>query len=421
MTNEILRSVRRKRKYSPDVFFGDSRNGFAVFCGDRAKRSSVFADAVMRNFGKRGVVVIHSDNEWNDEINSRIIGFNRLSGKRLNAYYIGSSYTGGKVSEYDPLYGLNANYASKAIIYANKGTNKALASDINDYLDVLFESFTMNNNGFGEAPYNLPMLIGITNLNSALLRTTVLSRLNTGQNGARDARNERLNRDDVHTNVHEAVVTFSQSISDLYYVPEELNVRGQGCSHSCISVASVMKEKGIINIHLPNNNEDVLNYIAHELEYLNTQYCEYCIAIHNVSIADSEKMKKIVYGPQTNYSVGLSEPTIKYVVESFCINKDGSNNFPLIPKIAILQCPRDDIALPFAMMTGEYDRHFNERTETRERGRLFHSLHDSIGTSDRIGKQYNVTTADFIKLGYSGAVLLDADNPQVITEVKNFT
>ncbi len=366
--------------------------GFAVFCGTLQQRRAAVLQGIRRCMGRCGIVLLQNDPQLAAELS------NAAAGAGVRIYHANP----GRECRYDPLYGMTDTAVLDAILPLDgkgfgAGSIPEVRSWLQAYLDIMQIRFWMAPAAFGRYPFNLNLLLQLTEMPYSVLEQQVLQYL-PQPDWARIAR--LLAQDRAVQQVYAAVQSFAAGLKKVLWTP------GDFSAHTRISVVESVRQGSIVEIALPSDSPSVLQYLYRELKYLRERNLPFLLAASEVSLAKSPEMCSLFTDPHNagGYMTGISTGVLSSVVSS------PEGLAPLMeehPEVLLFRCSSVQQAEPFSQALGTYQRRVEDEHTGRSR-RPFHlfASHDT-GRGIHEMTERNIRTQELLELD-DGVILCGA-------------
>ena len=363
---EHTRQIELCRELSvKDLFPNNQATGnFAVFCGDLHRRSLIASHAIKPYVGKVGIVFIHDD-----PFTSNTLGNLTRGVPGVNLFYANGNPGNARI--YDPLYGLGENEISDIFFPdKNKKTERARLSD---YLSIMDYQFQKNPSVFGDYPYNLDLLLELTQMSVEQLQNTVLNYL---PEDMKDRLYSRLSAENVQQTVYDAVDDFCKLVQNSLWTPTS------AARHSRISIIAAAKKKDIISLYIPNSDPSLLDYVYQELAALIKSNIPFLLVESGLNFVEKSNFSELFFKEhsQLNYRTGILSQTVASV-----LNANNTNEMIRLAseyhEIVVMNCSSALEAEPYSTLAGIYFR--QTVSSTKQRFRNIFSLFPSLGSSSQ--------------------------------------
>lgn len=345
---------------------------FAAFCGSRQQREAVGLHEMERCCGKRGVVLIHNDPQLEGRL-SRIYDRNPLL-RRLPAQFqmYLANPNGSSNAFYDPLYGLSASYVLDVLCPVSddgfRSETQAVRSALSDYLEILRFQFSKHPAPFGAFPYNLDLLLELTQMPYAGLERNVLAFLPQPLSGQLMG---RLSQSGSQQKAFYAVRAFAQAMRKCLWTPRDF------AGHTKLSLTQAVAEKSLISIYVPGSRGEILDYLAIELQALNDRNTPYLLVASGVTLPNSPRFQALFLQEHSamNYATGILAEDLSSAVQTDASDRSQAAFFGQLQELFVFACSSTLAAAPFSAGIGQYYRQVTERhaDKHREPFRLFSS------------------------------------------------
>lgn len=390
-----VRNVTYRGRASIDELLPDENRdaGFAAFCGTLEQRRATMLQGIRRCMGYRGIVLLQNDPQLAEEVTLAAAG----SGVRV--YHANS----GGVCRYDPLYGLSDAAVLDAVLpVEGKGLGAGSVLEVRSwlqaYLDIMKIRFRIAPGVFGRYPFNLNLLMQLTEMPYSSLKQRVLAYLPQPEQ-ARIAR--VLAQDHAPQQVCAAVQAFASGLKNVLWTQADFS------AHSRVSIAESVRQRNVIEIAVPSASPAVQQYLYRELKFLQEQRVEFLLAASEISLENSPELRSLFTTPHDAagiYSTGLSAG----VLSNIASGQEGLA--PLLaehPEVLVFRCSSVQQAEPFSQALGTYQRRIMDEHFGRSR-RPFHlfAAHDT-GVGIHEAAERNIRPQELLEL-QDGAILCGA-------------
>lgn len=390
-----VRNVTYRGRASINELLPDENRdaGFAAFCGTLEQRRATMLQGIRRCMGYRGIVLLQNDPQLAEEVTLAAAG----SGVRV--YHANS----GGVCRYDPLYGLSDAAVLDAVLpVEGKGLGAGSVLEVRSwlqaYLDIMKIRFRIAPGVFGRYPFNLNLLMQLTEMPYSSLKQRVLAYLPQPEQ-ARIAR--VLAQDHAPQQVCAAVQAFASGLKNVLWMQADFS------AHSRVSIAESVRQRNVIEIAVPSASPAVQQYLYRELKFLQEQRVEFLLAASEISLENSPELRSLFTTPHDAagiYSTGLSAG----VLSNIASGQEGLA--PLLaehPEVLVFRCSSVQQAEPFSQALGTYQRRIMDEHFGRSR-RPFHlfAAHDT-GVGIHEAAERNVRPQELLEL-QDGAILCGA-------------
>lgn len=391
--NYIRNVTHRGRASIGELLPDENRDaGFAAFCGTLEQRRAAVLQGIRRCMGHRGIVLLQNDPQLVEEVTLAAAG----SGVRVY-------HANGGACRYDPLYGLSDAAVLDAVLpVEGKGLGAGSVLEVRSwlqaYLDIMKIRFRMAPNVFGRYPFNLNLLMQLTEMPYSGLKQRVLVYL-PQPDQARIAR--VLAQDHAPQQVCAAVQAFASGLKNVLWTQADFS------AHSQISIVESVRQRNVIEITVPSASPAVRQYLYRELKFLQEQRVEFLLVASEMSLENSPELRSLFTAPHDAagiYNTGLSAGVLPNVVSG----QEGLA--PLLaehPEVLVFRCSSVQQAEPFSQALGTYQRRVLDEHLGRSR-RPFHlfSAHDT-GVGIHEAAERNVRPQELLEL-QDGAILCGA-------------
>ena len=348
-----------------DVFNNSSPNSFGVFCGRQQQRNLIGLYEISRVLGRMGIIILHNEPIFESEL-VQVYDLNGSTQSRndINMYIANQiSSNGTRVSFYDPLYGLPQREILDVLTPGSSNTfeSNRLRSIISDYLSIMDFLFQINPSVSGNYPYTLDLLYELTSMPYKTLQSEVLSHL---PDNLKMSISGRLSAEGSQQIAYQAVLSFSQSLNGFLWTKRDFR------AHTKLSIVEAAKTKQLISIYLPESRSDILEYIATELQYLNSINIPYLVIENGLNLNASQKLKNIFFSEHSSlphYTGVIAENTSNIIDQSNSTN-DLAALFGQTQELYVFSCSSTMAAQPFSDGIGNYyrkveDQHYDYHRE----------------------------------------------------------
>lgn len=361
---------------------------FAAFCGTAQQRYSVAAQAIARINGRCGVIILHDDPSFDNYLYNSPL----LANLRQNFSFINRPV-------YDPLYGMDAESIQNLIIPSQPGSVAApeverMRAGLLVYLEIMRLQFNKNQTPFGNYPYNLNLLLQLTQMPYETLDQQVLRTLPTA---LAQPMKDVINASGIQQSIYASVLNFSSLMRRYLWTPGDFQ------AHTGLSLIQCATNRQLISIRVPNSREEMLEYLNTELDILSQRNIPFLLISDSVKLSNCESLQGRFLNDhlQHNYFTGVMGAGFESVSASV---DDASRLLSQHHEVFVFNCTSAQQILPFASQLGRYNRREVEYSTQRDR-RPFHifSSHQK-GRSERYIEEYNIRPEDM--MGYAPRALL---------------
>lgn len=402
------RTLRQTRRMSvQEVFHRRNTNAsFGAFCGAKAQRDAIGLSAMELCCGQKGVVFVHNDPMLEGQL-GRIYDRNPLLRRLPAQFQMYLTHHNGTFF-YDPLYGLSANATLDAItpLASEDGFRseaQALRSALSDYLEIMAFQFQKNSAPFGAYPYNLDLLLELTQMPYSDLERQVLRFL---PQPMRNQLTGRLSQSGEQQKVFHAVRSFAQTLGQYLWTSRGF------AHHSRLSLTQVVRERSFISIYVPGSRGEILDYLAVELQELNHQNIPYLLLTSGIHLPNSPRFQTLFLQEHSDlaYSTGILAEDLSTVVRT-----DGTDGalaalFGQLQELLVFSCSSTLAAAPFSAGIGQYYRQITEwHTDTRREPFQFFASH-GYGSAQREVQQAVIDPEELTRLA-NGCLLYGKNHP----------
>lgn len=402
------RTLRQARRMSvQDVFHGQNTNAsFGAFCGAKAQRDAIGLSAMEPCCGQKGIVFIHNDPLLEGQL-GRIYDRNPLLRRLPAQFQMYLSHHNGAFY-YDPLYGLSASATLDAIcpLVSEDGFRSethALRSALSDYLEIMAFHFQKNSAPFGAYPYNLDLLLELTQMPYSDLERTVLRYLPTP---LRTQLTGCLSQSGQQQLVFHAVRAFAQTMEACLWT------RRGFAHHSRLSLTQAVRERSFISIYVPGSRGEILEYLAVELQGLNNQNIPYLLVTSGIHLPNSPRFQALFLQEHSDlaYSTGILAEDLSTVVRTDGTDGTLAALFGQLQELLVFSCSSTLAAAPFSTGIGQYYRQVTEwHTDTRREPFQFFASH-GYGNAQREVQQAIIDPEELTRLS-TGCLLYGKHHP----------
>ncbi|MFD0702724.1 hypothetical protein DMP06_07360 [Slackia equolifaciens] len=226
-----LVTQRRELRLSDALPQAGAPSSFAAFCGTADQRRRVALQGIRRSCGRMGVVVLQNDPQLASDVGSLRDGLGGNAGSGLAFRTYSMNPAGSFEHYYDPLYGVSVSAALDMLVADDVPSAEAhlLRNYLSAYLRIMLVQFRMHPEPFGAYPFNLDLLLDLTEMSPSRLESDVISHMPD-----RDALEVRtaLSQEDAQQRAYAAVRTFASEMGAYLWT------RRGFARHTCASVAS---------------------------------------------------------------------------------------------------------------------------------------------------------------------------------------
>lgn len=386
---------------------------FGAFAGEEFQRYAVGHHEIARAFGRRGIVLVHNDPNFEASIGN--VYTLAVSGNRNQIYL--ANPNGSYNSCYDPLYGLRAGDVLDAIVPVPANSYvindiQSLRSALNDYLHIMQWQFEKNSAPFGAYPYNLDLLIQLVSMPFPELERNVLAFL---PSSLASMISTRLSAQDIQQRVYNAVHSFAQKLS------LSLWKRRDASSHSRLSIISSVMNRDMISIYVPSSRSEILDYLSVELKALNDQNVPYLLVTSGISIHNSDSFSRLFLDDHlhVNYTTGILAEDLSTVIGDDSPSSKLASVFTQIQEMFVFECASTISASPFSEGIGQYYRRLQETSTSTQHAPFHFFASHGYATNQHEVQQAVINPEELINLG--AGCLLYGKNYSVPVLVSYFT
>ena len=381
---------------------------FAAFCGSRYQRNQVGIHEMSAFCGNMGIVLLHNDLQieadlfqLQESLGNISPDFQMYLANPLDSY-------GGITSFYDPFYGLSESAILDALVPPSPGSvfsleEQSVRSILSDYLSIMQYQFYKDRHFFGDYAYNLDLLLQLTELSYTELFNSVLNRL---PSDLRNGLSGRLSIDGAQQKAHNAVLSFASGLQCYFWTKRDY------ASHSRLSIISAVRSRNLISIYIPESRNDVLNYIALELQQLNNHQVPYLLIENGLNLNASARLKSLFLSDHdaSPYYTGILAENTSGIISSDNSMNDLSSLFSQTQEMFVFQCSSTIAAQPFSDGIGSYYRQLQEyHSDTHSEPFRFFQSH-TYGDSQREISERMINPEELTSLG-DGCLLYGKDYP----------
>lgn len=380
---------------------------FAAFCGTRQQREAIGLHEMERCCGQRGVVLIHNDPQLEGRL-GRIYDRNPLL-RRLPAQFqmYLANPNGARHAFYDPLYGLSASYVLDAICPVRedgfRSDAQAVRSALSDYLEIMRFQFSKHPAPFGAFPYNLDLLLELTQMPYSDLERNVLAFLPQPLSSQLMG---RLSQSGSQQKAFHAVRAFAQIMSKCLWTPRGF------AGHTKLSLTQAVGEKSLISISVPGSRGEILDDLAIELQALNDQNVPYLLVTSGITLSNSPRFHSLFLQEHSGaaYATGILAEDLSSAIQTEESDRATAALFGQLQELFVFACSTTLAAAPFSAGIGQYYRQVTEWHTDRHRQpfRLFAS--HGHGTAQREVQQALINPEELTRLG-DGCLLYGKNHP----------
>ncbi len=339
-----------------------TNTNFAIFCGKESQRNEAALYQISAVLGKKPIVLIHNNPTLESQL-TRIYDINphirehnlqtkiivpNLSSNR-NAFY------------YDPLYGMNPPDVLDAIKPMPGETSpnalqiESVRAALSDYLDIMEYQFHQSSHAFGQYPFNLDLLLELTEMSYETLEENVLQYL---PEDLRERIRANLSSINTQQQVHNSVLNFSKKLS------RNLFTRRTAGTHPKISIIQSVNDHQLISIYVPSDRTEILDYLSLELKQLNDYRIPYVLIGDNIDLTKSQRLREIFLSEHQSlaYTTGIIASDLSSIVHAGDTNasNDVISLYSQTNEILVYACPSTNSAIPFCENAGNYYRYVRD-------------------------------------------------------------
>lgn len=379
--------------------WGNLRASFAVFCGRPEQRRAAGMQGIRRCCGHMGIVVLQ-----NDPLLARSVSCLRSQMPDFaqqcpwfRTYSVNPA--GSRERYYDPLYGLSTVAVLDAIVPTDGGgygatSALALRNYLSGYLEIMDVQFRRDPSPFGRFPYNLDLLLQLTEMSLYQLEQQVLQYL---PQAVRERISALLSQDSAQQQSYAAVLAFAAEMGDFLWTH-----RGFG-GHTRMSIVEAVRRRCVISVTVPSFRPAVLRYLYQELKTLKEARDEFLLVVSGVSLANNPELRRLFTDSHdsASYVTGILASDLSHVIS------DPGELAPFLAEhqeVLVFSCSSTQQASPFSDALGTYQRMVMEEHTDRRR-QPFHIFSDhGYGSGIREVTEQNINPQELLSLG-EGAVL----------------
>ncbi len=389
-------SSRREVRLDDVMPFDGDASSFAAFCGTADQRRRVALRGIRRSCGRMGVVVLQNDPRLASEVGSLRDEPGLAAGAAPGFRVYSMNPAGSAEHYYDPLYGLSTAAALDVLVPQDMPVAEAhiLRSYLSAYLHIMEAQFRMHPAAFGAYPYNLDLLIDLTEMSPRRLETDVIARMD-----ARVAAPARtlLSQEDAQQRAYAAVRAFA-SEAETY-----LWTRRGFARHTRASVSAAVRNGCVASVALPTANASVFRCLYQELRSLIEERCPFLLVVSDVALDEAPDLRRLITAPHESacYVTGVTEPDVLHVAA------DDSEVGALLAQhddVLIFRCASTQQAEPFSRAFGTYRRIVTDRQQNTYRQPFGIFSSHGAGSTRREVQERNVNAEELMGLD-DGAVL----------------
>ena len=380
-------------------------SGFAAFCGTAEQRRHVALRGIRRACGRMGVVVLQNDPQLAAEVGSLRdeLGGAVAGNPGFRTYSMNPA--GSFEHYYDPLYGVSVAAALDTLVPDDMPPAEAhvLRNCLSAYLRIMLVQFRLHPEPFGAYPFNLDLLLDLTEMSPSRLESDVISHM-----PAPDASEVRtvLSQEDAQPRAYAAVRAFVSEVGAYLWT------RRGFARHTCASVSAAVRNGCVASVTLPTSNKAVYRCLYQELRTLIEERCPFLLVVSDVALDEAHDLRRLITSPHESagYITGVVAPDVLHVA------RDDAEVGALIAQhadVLVFGCASTQQAEPFSQALGTYRRIVTDRqmNSYRQPFGLFSS--HGAGSTQREMQERNVTVEELMDLG-SGAVLCGSAHRQPI-------
>lgn len=372
---------------------GQIPNSFAVFCGSAHRRSAIGLHAIRQCRGKVGVVFLHNDPSFALQL------ANAFPSDSKTALHVPNPPNASQF-HYDPLYGLPEEAVLDLIVppctnSASSPAVDAIRARLRNYLSIMEYQFRRSPEMFGRYPYNLDLLVQLTQMPYPQLESTVLNHLPPALG---NSLKEQLSAGNAQASVRDAVNNFTPLMNRYLWTPRNFR------HHTEISIYQAVADRSIISVYVPNSAPGLLDYIEQELQALTDAQYPFFLIESGLNLTKSPSLRERFMGQhaQLNYRTGILSATPTNILSPNL--EDFGNLIREHHDVLVLECAGDAEADIFSRASGSYYRQVTTTHEGQSRGPFQIFSGHTSGTDVTEHEDRNVRTHELTALG-QGALL----------------
>ena len=357
-----------------------SVSNFAALCGTAQQRYAVAAQAIARAYGRCGIVILHDDPTFD----SFLYNLSQLlpSGQHFN--FINQR-------TYDPLYGMDAESIQNLLIPAQHDGITApeverIRAGLRVYLEIMRLQFSKNATTFGQFPYNLNLLLQLTQMPLETLVQEVLCAL--PQSLARSMK-DVIHAPGMQQSIYAAVLNFSTLMERYLWTP------GQFQHHTQLSIIQSVFNQQVISVRVPASRSELLAFLNAELEVLAQQNTPFLLIADGINLSNCPALQDRFLNDhlQQRYSTGILASEFHSVSDRA---EDASRLLSQCHDVFLFNCHSANQALPIVSQLGKYYRTEIERNTHYER-QPFHLFRSKgHGRNEKYIEELNVRPEDMM-------------------------
>ncbi len=406
------RSLIRYGRYSVDEAFpeGFINISFAAFCGSSSQRNAVAVTGIRRCVGRKGIVLIHNDPNLIANLAGLTGGERRLTDGRNSFRILLPNSTGSSNSYYDALYGLPATNVVDAIAPLPENSPavadiQSLRNNLADYLQIIQIQFGQNRAPFGQYPFNLDLLLDLTQMPYSELEQRILNFLPPAVSaGLR----QRLSMQGAQQQAYAAVKSYALQLNSSLWTYHG------AADHKRVSIVSAVEEGQMICVFVPNSRKEILDYLSVELNSLINRNIPYLLVTSGIRISESDRFKKLFLNDHITlpYSTGIIASDLTSALGSVnneSYEADQAAFFSQTQEIFVFSCPSILSARPFSDAIGNYYRLIDETHSDRNRQPFHIFSSHGHGLTTREQQQAIVNPEELTLLG-NGCLIYGSDH-----------
>lgn len=380
-------------------------SSFAAFCGTADQRRRVAFRGIRRSCGRMGIVVLQNDPQLAAAVGSLRDELGGSVGLNPAFRTFSMNPAGSAEHYYDPLYGLSAAAALDALVPEDMPPAEAhmLRSYLSAYLQIMQVQFRLRPGAFGAYPFNLDLLLDLTEMSPRRLETDVI-----GHMPDHDAAAVRtlLSQEDSQQRSYAAVRAFASEMGTYLWT------RRGFARHTRASVSAAVRSGCVASVTLPTSNAAVFRCLYQELRSLIEERCPFLLVVSDVALDDAHDLRRLITTPHesADYITGVTAPDVLNVA------RDDAEVGALIAQhadVLVFRCASTQQAEPFSQAFGTYRRIVIDRQQNTYRQPFGIFSSHGAGSTQREVQERNVNVEELMDLG-SGAVLCGSAHGQPV-------
>jgi hypothetical protein len=377
---DLIRRSNYQDLLPPDL----ELNNFAVFGGQPQMRMDLAAHALSRYAGRVGIVVIHNSSTF-------VNGLRQLPARLGNPRLMVQTDQGRR---YDPLYGMSANAIVDLLVPKDpmnpmqQGMNM-LRSGILAYLRIMEYQFAQGGCPFGEYPYNLNLLLQLTEKPYDNLKRSVLRHM---PQDAAEAIAAVLSMEGRQQEVYSCVSSFASTMS------EYLWQSGDFREHTCVSIIDAVTKGQIFCLRVPHSHGPLLDYLDAELQVLVNRNIPFLLVNCGVDISGHPVMQSWFLDAHMgrNYYAAVVAGSVANITLD---EKQRGKLLSAYQQIFVLRCTTAEQAEFFCSQFGQYYRLQAERHQDRSRAPFHLFATHQAGVVHHQVEEWNIRPNELTELG----------------------